>query len=131
MNIEQVRKACLAMHSKVEECSPFESLGYPDIAFRIAGKIFAYLCMPDSPGRNYSITSNWVVIKSGPDRALELRESYPGTIEPAWHWNKKYWSQIRYDRLPDATVKALIAESFRLVIDKLPKKVQKELFETI
>ena len=66
-----------------------------------------------------------------PGRALELREQYPGIIEPAWHWNKKYWNQIRYDKLPEAKVKELIAESFRLVIDKLPKKIQKELFETI
>ena len=36
-----------------------------------------------------------------------------------------------HSKVEDATVRALIAESFRLVIDKLPKKIQKELFETI
>ena len=131
MNIEQTREACLAMHPKVEEGSPFEALGHPDIAFKIAGKIFAYLCMPDAPSCDHGGTSNLIVLKSDPERAIELREQYPGIIEPAWHWNKKFWNQIRYDRLPEAMVKELIAESFRLVTDKLTKKTQKELFGTI
>ena len=131
MNIEQTRETCLAMHPNVEEGCPFESLGHPDIAFKIAGKIFAYLCMPDAPSCEHVGTSNLIVLKCDPGRALELREQYPGIIEPAWHWNKKYWNQIRYDKLPEAKVKELIAESFRLVIDKLPKKIQKELIDTI
>lgn len=131
MNIEEARETCLAIHPLVEEGSPFAQLGHPDIAFKICGKIFAYLCMPDAPSCLHGDSSNIIVLKSDPDKALDLREEYPGIIEPAWHWNKKFWNQVRYDRLPEAKVKGLIAESFRLVVDKLPKKTQKELFGTI
>ena len=95
MNIEQTRETCLAMHPNVEEGCPFESLGHPDIAFKIAGKIFAYLCMPDAPSCEHVGTSNLIVLKCDPGRALELREQYPGIIEPAWHWNKN--TGIKYD----------------------------------
>lgn len=127
MNIEEVRQACLAMHSAVEEGSPFAELGHPDIAFKIAGKIFAYLCVPDAPSCQHADTTNLLVLKSGPDTALDLRDKYPGTIEAAWHWNKKYRNQIHYDKLPAAFVIQLITDSFRQVVSKMPKKVIAEL----
>lgn len=127
MNIEEVREACLSMHSAVEEGSPFAELGHPDIAFKICGKIFAYLCVPDAPSCQHADTANLLVLKSAPDEALDLRDRYPDAIEPAWHWNKKYWSQIRYDKLTSTLVVQLISESFRLVVSKLPKKVKENL----
>lgn len=127
MDIEQVRQTCLAMHTAVEEGSPFAALGHPDIAFKIGGKIFAYLCVPDAPSCQHAETSNLLVLKSDPDAALELRDQYPDTIEPAWHWNKKYWNQVHYDKLHPTLISQLICESFRLVVSKLPKKMKDEL----
>ena len=127
MNIEEVRQACLAMHSAVEEGSPFADLGHPDIAFKIGGKIYAYLCVPDAPSCQHADTSNLLVLKSDPDVALDIRDKYPDTIEAAWHWNKKYWNQIHYDKLPPDLIINLIAESFRLVVEKLPKRIKIEL----
>jgi len=127
MNIEQAREACLAIHPDVEECSPFADLGHPDIAFKIAGKIFAYLCVPDAPSCQHVGASNLIVLKTDPDRALELRDTYLDIIEPAWHWNKKYWNQVHYDKLPDKKIRELIDESFRLVTSKLPKKTRNAL----
>ena len=127
MNIEQVRESCLTVHAGVEECSPFEGLGYPDIAFKIAGKIFAYLCVPGSPSCSRSDSVNLLVVKSDPDEAMELREKYPGIIEPAWHWNKKYWNQVHYDRLSDAMICDLISRSFNLVVSKLSRKTKMAL----
>lgn len=127
MNIEEVRQACLAIHGSVEEGSPFAGLGHPDIAFKIAGKIFAYLCVPDAPSCQHADDGSLVVLKCDPDVALDLREKYPGTIEAAWHWNKKYWNQVRYARLPAAFVVGLINHSFSQVVGKLPKKIKNEL----
>lgn len=127
MDIEQVRQACLAMHTAVEEGSPFAELGHPDIAFKIGGKIFAYLCVPDAPSCQHADTANLLVVKSDPDVALDLRDKYPNEVEAAWHWNKKYWNQVHYDKLNTALVQQLICESFRLVVSKLPKKVKEGL----
>lgn len=127
MDIEQVRQACLAVCGAVEEGSPFADLGHPDIAFKIGGKIFAYLCIPDAPSCQHADTPNLLVLKCDPDEALELRDKYPDAIEPAWHWNKKHWNQIHYNKLTSEFVGQLISNSFRLVVDKLPKKTKNAL----
>lgn len=117
MNIEDIREWCLAIHAKVTEDIPFAKFGSEDIAFRICGKIFAFLLTDGS---------NLVVLKSAADRAIELRESYPNVIEPAFHWNKKYWNQIHYDNpliKPDL-LKNLIQEAFLDTVKKLPKKTK-------
>lgn len=127
MNIEQVRQACLAIHNAVEEGSPFAELGHPDIAYKIGGKIFAYLCMPDAPSCHHADSPNLIVLKSDPEVALDLRDRYPEIIEAAWHWNKKYWNQIHYDQLPSALTLQLISDSFRLVVSKLSKRIKADL----
>ena len=119
MNIEDIRTICLSVHHEVTEDIPFTNCGYDDVAFRIRGKIFAYLLTDGS---------NMVVLKSAPERALELRENHPGIIEPAFHWNKKYWSQIHYDSpsIKQEFIEVLIREAFTEVVKKFPKKCRCE-----
>ena len=62
-------------------------------------------------------------LKLTPERNEELREEYPG-VSPAWHWNKKHWSDIRYTQLNPDTVRAWMEESYHLVLSSLPKKVR-------
>lgn len=120
MNIEDIREMCLGMHSQVTEDAPFGTLGSDDVAFRIAGKIFAFLLVDDS---------RLVVLKSEPERAIELREKYADAIEPAFHWNKKFWNQVHYDSLllGEAFTRQLIRESFEEVLKKLPRKTRTAL----
>lgn len=127
MNIEEVRQVCLSMHSEIEECSPFAELGYPDIAFKIGGKIFAFLSVDEARSCHCAGNSHMLVLKSDPDVALDLRDKYPNKIEAAWHWNKKYWNQICYDKLPSELITQLIKDSFGLVAGKLPKRLKGEL----
>ena len=68
MDIEQVREISLSINPHIEECSPFAELGHPDIAFKIAGKIFAYLCVPDGPSCHHADDSSLIVLKSDPDK---------------------------------------------------------------
>lgn len=120
MEIDKVRELCLAMHPEVTEDIPFEKFGSEDVAFRIRGKIFAFLLVDDS---------RMVVLKCDETRAVELRERYVGAIEPAFHWNKKYWNQVHYNSsaLPLGFVEQLIAHAFELVVAKLPLKTRREL----
>lgn len=114
MDIEQLREYILSL-PHVTEDMPF---GDDCIVFRISGKIFACL----------SLTGDkHVAIKLSPDRNNELRAEY-SDIEPAWHWNKKHWSDIHYERsLPDSLVKSLLSESHNLVFSSLPKRIRESL----
>lgn len=119
MDIERVRELCLTMHGQVEECVPFAKMGSEDLAYKIGGKIFAFLCLPD--GRRYEPL---LVLKCAPEMAIELRERHSDSIAPAWHWNKKYWIQARYDLLSDEQTRGLVCSSYDEVVKKLPKKVR-------
>ena len=95
MNIEQVRECALSLPGVTEDM-PF---GDDHVVFRIEGKI-------------------------SPERNEELRAQY-SAITPAWHWNKKHWSDIYYARdLSDTQLSGWIAESYRLMVQKLPQAVR-------
>jgi len=91
------------------------AFGPEHLLLRVCGKIFA--CMPlEHP--------DGLTLKCAPDYALELRERYPD-IEPAWHWNKKYWNQLRLNgHLADNFILSLIRHSYSEVVRKLPKSVR-------
>ncbi len=60
---------------------------------------------------------------AAPERNDELREHY-GAITPAFHWNKKHWSDVYYTLLSTELVEAIIRESHQLIISTLPKGVR-------
>ncbi len=116
MNIEQVREYTLSL-PEVTEDQPF---GDDVITYRIGGKIFLCLWLtssshdtPDSQPR--------FAIKLAPERNEALREQYT-SVTPAWHWNKKHWSDIYYTHIPEEPLKEWINESYTLVKSKLPKR---------
>lgn len=114
MNIEQFRDYCLSLPMATEDM-PFDDTV---LVFRLKGKIFGAVIL-DIP--------NLVVLKCEPEYASELREHY-SAIEPAHHWNKKYWNQIHLDgQVSDELVKSLCEHSFKEVNKKLPKREQLNL----
>ena len=61
-----------------------------------------------------------------PERAIELREHYAG-IEGAYHFNKKYWNGVYFDRdVDDKLIKELVDHSYEEVIKKFTKKLRAE-----
>lgn len=80
MDIETFREYCLSLPSTEDT-----GLGEEYLLIRVFGKIFACIGFerPD-----------YFVLKCDPDYALDLRDKY-SDIEPAWHWNKRYWNQLR------------------------------------
>ena len=109
MSIEEVRAYALSL-AEVTEDMPF---GGDNVCFRIHGKIF--LCL------NLYSDEPHFAIKLQPKRSEELREQYEG-VRPAWHWNKKHWSDIYYTQLDDTLMKTLITEAYQLVACKGSKK---------
>ena len=121
MDIEQVRDYTLSINGVTED-QPF---GDDVITFRIEGKIF--LCLWLGGGRHdiKGDTEHRFALKLAPARNEELRERYPAVL-PAWHWNKKHWSDVYYGQMEDDLVAGLIKESYDLVISKLPKATRQK-----
>lgn len=118
MNIEQVRDFTLLLHGVTED-QPF---GDDNITFRVEGNIFLCLWLGDG---KYDVcgSASRFACKLLPDRNEELRDRYDA-VTPAFHWNKKHWSDVYYERLDTDIVTALITESYRLIVSKLPKAVR-------
>ena len=119
MNIEQVREYTLSIPGVTED-QPF---GDDIITFRIEGKIFLCLWLSGGKYDNKSNTEPRFALKLTPDRNEELRDQY-ASVTPAWHWNKKLWSDVYYNLLEEDVVKPLIKESYDLVVSLLPKYIR-------
>ena len=118
MDIEQVREFALSLLGVTED-QPF---GDDVITYRIEGKIF--LCLSLGAGQNDMRDSEpRLALKLTPERNEELRELYP-SVTPAWHWNKKHWSDVYYEHLEEDFVKPIIKESYDLIVSKLPKSIR-------
>jgi predicted DNA-binding protein (MmcQ/YjbR family) len=115
MNIEQVREYTLSLLGVTED-QPF---GDDIITFRLEGKIFVCLWLG---GGKHDIEDSEprLALKLSPERNEELREQF-SAVTPAWHWNKKHWSDVYYEQIADALVREWIKESYLLVASKLPK----------
>jgi predicted DNA-binding protein (MmcQ/YjbR family) len=113
MDIEAVRAYCLSLPEATEDF-PFDET---TLVFRLHNKIFACLDFE---------RTEWLTLKCDPDYAIDLRDRYSG-IEPAWHWNKKYWNQVSLHHCQPQLICSLIRHSYNEVIKKLPKKLQATL----
>lgn len=120
MNIEQVREYTLSLYGVTED-QPF---GDDIITFRLEGKIF--VCLWLGGGRHdMKNLEPRLALKLSPEKNDVLREKY-AAVRPAWHWNKKHWSDVYYEQLEDVLVQEWIKESYQLVASKLPRAIRKK-----
>lgn len=124
MHIEQVRDYALSLYGVTED-QPF---GDDIITFRLEGKIFVCLWLG---GGKYDLkdAAPRLALKLKPERNEELREKY-SAVTPAWHWNKKHWSDVYFEELEEERVEEWIRESYRLVASKLPKTLRQKYEST-
>ncbi len=116
MDIETLRDYCLTKKAAVEEF-PFDDI---HLVFKVMGKMYACIDLTHA---------DWLCLKCDPEYALELRDRHAG-IEPAFHFNKKYWNQVslRGD-IDDRFIRSLIDHSYEEVLKKFTRKVRKEYDE--
>lgn len=113
MNIEEFREYCLVKPGTTEEM-PF---GESALVFKVAGKIFALTDIDHFASIN---------LKCDPEKALLLRETYE-EVQPGYHMSKAHWNTILLTgRILDDQLKGWIDDSYRLVVEKLPR-VQRQL----
>ncbi len=114
MNIEELREYCMAKKG-VTESFPFDE---STLVFKVAGKMF---CLTDL------VDDFAVALKNDPEKNMELREQYPA-IRPGYHMNKQHWNTVQIDgTISDKMLQQLIDESYRIIVNKLPKKFREEL----
>ena len=109
MDFETLRSYLLAMPEAVEDF-PFDTT---TLVLKVAGKMFALLGINNDPLR--------INLKCDPLKAELLREQYPAVL-PGYHMNKRHWNTVVLDgTLPEELIRAMIADSYRLVVKGLPK----------
>lgn len=110
MNAEEIREYCLKKPYS-EEGFPFDS---ETLVFKVCGKMFLLLSLDSNPLQ--------INLKCEPSTAIQLRERYTSVL-PGYHMNKDHWNTILLDgAVPRKTVQTWIDESYRLVVNTLPKK---------
>ncbi len=109
MNFENLRSYLLDKPAATEDF-PFDTI---TLVAKVCGKMFALIGTADDPLR--------INLKCPPDKAEALREFYPAVI-PGYHMNKRHWNTVILDgSIPDEELKAMIDESYALVVKGLPK----------
>ena len=97
--------------------------------YQVRGKLFAAVCAPGPEHKVYG-GHELVNLKCGPDRTEALRLVNP-EILPGFYMDKRSWIACLLDgQLPDELLRQLAGESYRLIVAKLPKYVQRELAGT-
>jgi predicted DNA-binding protein (MmcQ/YjbR family) len=114
MNCEEFREYCLAKPGTTEDM-PF---GDNTLVYKVAGKIFALTDI------DYFGSIN---LKCDPEQALLLREMYE-EVQPGYHMNKKHWNTIHLSgRILDRQLKTWIDDSYRLVVEGLPRVQRQQI----
>ncbi len=94
--------------------------------YMIRGKLFAAVCSPGPEHKVYG-GHDLVNLKCAPAEAEVLRELYPEVL-PGFYTDKRHWIACLLDGdLPEDVLRELCGKSHRLVLEKLPKYVQREI----
>jgi len=116
-HIDWVRELCLSLPQTTEDIQ-WEN----DLLFRIAKKI--YCVVPLEPEAAVKLS-----FKCTPEKFAELVE-IDGII-PAPYMARNHWvALVDMNALRQSEIRELIRNSYNLVVEKLPKKLQTELRES-
>ena len=120
MDIIDLREFILSL-PLVEECQPF---GDDAVVYKVGGRMFA-CCVLEHTER--------IAVKCNPDRAIALRDEHLSAITPAWHFNKRHWNDIYFERLPRQIVEREIRHSYLTVIREnvTPKALRNEILAIV
>ncbi|HEX7723883.1 MAG TPA: MmcQ/YjbR family DNA-binding protein [Pyrinomonadaceae bacterium] len=114
MDIETTHTYCLSFPHVTEEV-----LWGNDLVFKIGGKMFAVIGL--DPASDHCMS-----FKCTPEKFAELIER--NGILPAPYVARYHWVALEsFDALREKELKALLHNSYDLVIEKLPKKKKAEL----
>jgi predicted DNA-binding protein (MmcQ/YjbR family) len=113
MDIDSIRKYCLQFPHTTENVQ----WGYV-LCFKVDGKLFVVTRLEPAPVQ--------LSLKASPENFMEFCER-PG-VRPAPYMARAQWIALeQLNTLPDSELRELMAEAYRLVWERLPKRRQEEL----
>jgi len=115
MNIEQLRKICLALPAVTEQIQWGD-----DLLFKVAGKMFAVASL--EPARV------WLSLKVSPENFAELTER-PGIIPAPYLARAKWIALESSEALSPSELAPLLRASYELVVAKLPRKTRESVLQ--
>ncbi|WP_160178519.1 MmcQ/YjbR family DNA-binding protein [Paraglaciecola mesophila] len=105
----------------------------PDVAvYKVKGKMFATLAFGAVSRHNQASEADdkqeyRMNLKCDPQEAIMLRDVFSAVL-PGYHMNKQHWNTVILDgSLPEGELQRMILNSYKLVVNKLPKKEQMSL----
>lgn len=114
MDIDAIRRYCLQFPHVTENVQ----WGY-DLVFKVDGKMFLVVRLEPVPPVRMSF-------KASAENFDEMCER--SGVRPAPYMARAQWIALeQLNTLPDSELRGLLAESYRLVFERLPKKRQQEL----
>ncbi|MBO0844812.1 MAG: MmcQ/YjbR family DNA-binding protein [Nocardioides sp.] len=121
MDVERMQAHCAAKPGAWPDW-PWEHDGFP--VFKVGpgerGKIFAFL------------GDTGVGVKAGPSREVadEWLHRYPGSASVMAYIGRAGWNDLAFDgAIPDDELLEAVDESYRLVVERLPKKLRPESWD--
>ena len=85
--------------------------------------MFAAICRDDDNNPVY------ITLKLDPLEGDYLRKTYEDII-PGYYMNKTHWNSVKADgKVPDDVLKDMLDKAYKIVLESLPKKKQKEILE--
>ena len=115
MDLATLRSYLLSKPGAAEDY-PF---GPGALVLKVGGKMFALVAESASP-----LT---ISLKCEPAHAQFLRDSFPA-VQPGYHLNKEHWNTVTLDgSISDEGIRAMIDESYRLVVGGLSKAARRRL----
>ena len=121
MNIEDFRNYCLSfdgVHDKMPFGKAASEYDRNILVFYVADKWFCFV--------NIDVC-DFCCIKSDTAQIEDLQSRYEG-IKPGYHMNKKYWISVCFNAdVPDKEIKALVKQSYDIVVTSWSKKEKEAL----
>ena len=97
--------------------------------YMVRGKLFAAICTPGPEYKPPYSGRTLINLKCDPRLSAGFRESYP-EILPGFYMDKRTWIAVPLDGgIPEEVLLELCGLSYKVVVEKLPKYVQKQLEE--
>ena len=94
--------------------------------YQVGGKLFAATCQPGPEHKGYDCRE-LLTLKCDPLRSELLRAEFPDII-PGFYCEKRHWISVFLDgEVPEDVLRDLCDTSYRLVFEKLTKKLQREI----
>ncbi len=97
------------------------------LRYQVGGKLFAAILRPSDKYDPLYAEKNLLNLKCDPLLADILRKTHPEVL-PGFYSDKRCWNSIDLGgNLPDEQLRQLCDDSYRLVFEKLTKKLQREI----